>query len=151
MGDRQMPELDRSPRADMIAQVARLYGGGERLVSNTIWSQHLKETKERWSKTVANHATRRLSCRFFTHTREQRRTAWNPPQQISDARFPPLPCRKTTDSKAYLPDRAEDILPVLDGNSKNAQRAGESARLVGKEKKARRTHQEQKEKKEEAT
>jgi hypothetical protein len=40
---------------------------------------------------------------------------------------------------------------VLDGNSKNAQRAGESARLVGKEKKARRTHQEQKEKKEEAT
>ena len=100
MGDRQTPELDRPPRADMVAQVARFHGGGKRLVSNTIWSQHLEETKEQWSNTIANHATRRLSCRFFTHTPEQRRTAWNPPQQTSDARYPPLPYRETTDTTA---------------------------------------------------
>ena len=44
----------------MVAQMAKLQGEGEQLVSNTILSHHLEETKEQRLMAIADTTTRRL-------------------------------------------------------------------------------------------
>lgn len=73
--DGQRPELGRRSQADMAAGVARLHGGGKRLVCNTILSKQSRKSQ----RAIANYHHKQTNASTSIPTshlrREQRRTA----------------------------------------------------------------------------
>ena len=116
----------------MVAQMAKLQGEGEQLVSNTILSHHLEETKEQRLMAIADTTTRRLSCQRLTRTREQGRATQHPQEQTADDQHPTASHRKPRRLAAFFLDRAEKPLLMPGANLKNERRTGENVRFVGR-------------------